>query len=236
MSSVSHDLFLELIREGVILQTWHHWPSFKLHFLFIFKKIFHSQNPHWAVYCGKLGSVNHPPQKTINFIQLKHSMDWAWHFHEITPWLPIIYELSPILPSAPSSPCPPSKSGGWYHAFKLLTGFYWVWFVSKFVWTLNISTYPKLWTIKPFIFFWQAEGTWADYPGGSSAWSLGQNRVPGAETHGLEPWICQWFPVTPRPQFPTRRCRWVIFEVPFSPHTFYSLEMLLGVLLLLKCS
>lgn len=68
-------------------------PHFELHFLFIFKKIFHSQNPHWAFYCGKLGPVNHSPQKTINFIQLKHSMDRAWHFDEITPLLLIIYEL-----------------------------------------------------------------------------------------------------------------------------------------------
>lgn len=71
-------------------------PHFELHFLFIFEKIFHSQNPHWAFYCGKLGLVNHPPQKTINFIQLKHSMDWAWHFDEITPLLLIIYEHPPF--------------------------------------------------------------------------------------------------------------------------------------------
>lgn len=82
-------------------------------FKLIFKKIFHSQNPHWAFYCGKLGPVNHPPQKTINFIQLKHSMDWAWHFDEIAPLLLIIYELPPTFPPlTPSSSCPPSKSGG----------------------------------------------------------------------------------------------------------------------------
>lgn len=82
-------------------------PHFELHFKLIFEKIFHSQNPHWAFYCGKLG----PPQKIINFIQLKHSMAWAWHFDEISPWLLIIYEL-PSLPSflAPSS-CPPRVSG-----------------------------------------------------------------------------------------------------------------------------
>lgn len=66
-------------------------------FKLIFKKIFHSQNPHRAFYCGKLGPVNHPPpKKTINFIQLKHSMDRAWHFDEITPSLRIIYELPPL--------------------------------------------------------------------------------------------------------------------------------------------
>lgn len=112
MGSFSCDSFLELVREGVILQTWHHWPSFQTTFLFIFKKIFHSQNPHWAFYCGKLGSVNHPPQKTINFIQLKHSMGRAWHFDEITPLLLMIYELPHPCPSCSSSPCLPSKSGG----------------------------------------------------------------------------------------------------------------------------
>lgn len=93
-------------------------------FKLIFKKIFHSQNPCRAFYCGKLVPVNHPPSENYKFytIETFHGLSLAlWWNHSFAS--PNLWASRTLLPLAPSSSCPPSRSGGGAVTLNCSSGF-----------------------------------------------------------------------------------------------------------------
>lgn len=113
MGSFSCDSFLELIREGVILQTWHHWPSFQTTFLIYFKKdISFTESPLsfllWKIRTRKSSPSEYYKFYTIEtFHELSLALWWNHSFASLNLWA-----FSILLHPAPSSPCPPSKRAG----------------------------------------------------------------------------------------------------------------------------
>lgn len=123
MGSFSRDSFLELIREGVILQTWHHWPSFWITFFIYFSKDISFTESPLSFLLWKIRARKSSPSENYKFytIETFHGLSLAlWWNHSFAPhnlW------ASPILLLPPSSPCPPSKSGGGIMPFNCSLGF-----------------------------------------------------------------------------------------------------------------